>query len=184
MAGQASLAQQTVPAVKHHSTRLQINHIKPFLSHVDSEEAALRAFCKVINDMPSQMVNRKEERLFRQRLEQSMAVSEQMSERRGSILLLMGRICGLQPHEVSISELIARSEPSVKEILIACQRRLQRVIAQLQHLSSVVSWIMNESRLINSILLQEVVGDKSSDRYTSSGMRSIAPESVHFQTRS
>ena len=163
---------------------LQPGHLQPFLSHLDAEEAALRAFYKVMEELPSMMVSREQERLFRQRLEQAMAVAEQMSERRRAVLVYTGQLCGLEEDDLSISGLMGRCEPSAVAVLVHCRTRLQRVVSKIQHMSTIVGWIMNESRILNTQVLQELTGDMSSSRYTATGVHSVAPDSTQFHTRS
>ncbi|MCA9916234.1 MAG: hypothetical protein KC496_22915, partial [Anaerolineae bacterium] len=153
--------------------RLQLRDVQSLISHLDSEEAAMRAFSKVIQDMPQMIVSPESQRVFRQRLDQAATVSETLAERRAAILMHIGYRSGLSIGEVNLSNLVAVSDTETATALVTCQRRLRRVLTQLQHLGAVVSWIMNETHVINAVLLNEVLGDQATSRYTANGVRSM-----------
>ncbi|MEZ6042075.1 MAG: hypothetical protein R3C20_16350 [Planctomycetaceae bacterium] len=105
--------------------RLQLRDVQSLISHLDSEEA-LRAFSKVIQDMPQMIVSPESQRVFRQRLDQAATVSETLAERRAAILMHIGYRSGLSIGEVNLSNLVAVSDTETATALVTCQRRLRR----------------------------------------------------------
>ncbi len=166
------------------SMGLQVPQLQPLLAHADLEEAALRGMRLMLESVPTTVAAPSAEREFRQQIETAVQQFEQLAQRRVLILTHIGRIAGIRPEQISFSRLIRKASPEATLVLVAVQSRLQRLVRQIQHLTAVVSWVLGESRLVNSIVLQELVGHDNSDRYNANGQRSLDPSNVRFETRS
>lgn len=164
--------------------RLQPEHVRSLLSHLDTEEATLRVLRQILEEVPADTASEPKQRAFRHRVEQALEHSLQMAQRRAILLDHVGKLSGLRPEQVTLSALIRASAPTTAASLVTARHRLNRIVRQIRQLTSVVAWVTQESRMINSLLLQELLGETSSSRYDSSGQRSLDPSTIRFETRS
>lgn len=163
---------------------LQPAHVQSLLAHIDAEEVALRYVRRLLEEMPSDVADTGRHRVFRQQVDEAMRSAARLAQERATVLTHTARVCGIRPDQLTLSSLIRRSSLKAVPSLTAAQSRLQRLVRQIQSLAGVVGWVINESRTIDSIILQEILGDGASDRYTSGGQRSLDPSVIRFETRS
>jgi len=163
---------------------LQPEHVQALLAHIDVEEVALRKVRTLLEQLPADAEDLERHREFRAKLEAAMADAAQLAEQRTIILGHTGRLSGLKPEQLSLSALICRASSKALPSLVSAQRRLRRIVRQIQSLSSVVGWVLNESRTVQLTVIQALTGEVNSDRYTASGRKSLDPTTVRFETRS
>ena len=163
---------------------LQPEHVQPLLAHIDAEEVALRHLRRLLEDLPAGVASEDLHRSFRQRVDDAMQESIRLAEQRIIVLTHTGRLSGMRPEQITLTGLIRKASSKTVPALVSAHRRLQRVIRQIQSLAGVVCWVMNESRSINATILQELLGQDNSDRYTARGQRSLDPSTIRFETRS
>ena len=163
---------------------LQREQLQPLLSHVDSEEAALRTAERLLREFPQMTAQPDQQKLHRAQIERILSQADQLQRQRAAVLTHAGRLSGLRPDQVTMSQLIRRSSPNAAAALVAARDRLRHLTRQLQRMSAVVAGILGETRMISSVILDEMIGGGGSSRYNASGQRSWIPAAVRFETRS
>ncbi len=163
---------------------LQRDQLQPLLSHVDSEEAALRSAERLLREIPQVTAQPDQQKDYRAQIERMLKQADQLQRQRAAVLTHTGRLSGLRPDQVTMSQLIRRSSPNASAALVAARDRLRRLTGQIQQMSAVIAGILGETRMISSVILDEVIGGGASDRYNASGQRSYIPTAVRFETRS
>lgn len=154
------------------------------LAHVDSEEAALRLMVRVLEEVPIQFLNSEQHRTLKARVEAGVLAAETLAVRRHEILQALGTRLGLSPDEMTFTRIIASASPDAVPLLVQARARLKRVLIQILGLRQVVACVIHESNDMNSLLIQELMGQTTSDRYNASGRRAIETALIQFQSRS
>lgn len=165
-------------------TRLGTEQIRGLLIHVDAEEVALRNAMGLLQDLPLNANDDSRHRDLRLRIEQSLNHIALLSQNRFRVLReLAGRV-GLKTEDISFSALLPFADRQAASSLISARQRLQRLVVQIAGLVSTAAWIIGESRRIHQTILDALPGYQSSDRYDSTGQRSLSSTALRFETRS
>lgn len=163
---------------------LRVNELHPLLSHVDSEEASLLATRRVLEDLPSQCYDAQQQKILKARVEMGMEVAEKLALHRMAILVSLGKRLGIPAEQVTMTRLISFATPEAVTTLVAARTRLMRLVNQIQAMRQLTEWIISETMNVNAMLVEEWMGQTTSDRYNASGRRAIETALIRFQSRS
>ena len=166
------------------SRRLESEHLRSLLVHVDAEEVSLRNAMKLLQEIPLHALDELTQRQCRLRIEQSLQHTALLAENRIRVTTALGTFLGMSPDSVSFLALLPYATPAAATLLVAARQRLRRLVRQVQALSGSVAWIISESRRIQLTILESLPDGASSDRYDAAGQRQLHPASLRFETRS
>ncbi len=166
------------------SRRLEPEHLRSLLVHVDAEEVSLRNALKLLQEIPLHALDEQTQRQCRVRIEQSLEHIALLSANRIRVTTSLGAFVGISPDSVSFSALLPFATPAAAASLVAARQRLRRLVRQVQALTGSVAWVISESRRIQLTILESLPGATSSDRYDAAGQRQLHAASLRFETRS
>lgn len=164
--------------------RLEPEHIRGLLVHVDAEEISLRNAMKLLEDIPIQAPSTSQYRELKTRIDQSLNHIALLAQNRHKVLRALAQKTGVSSEEISFSALIARASPAAAILLVPARQRLQKLVRQLRVLTNSAMWIIGESQRVQFTILESLTGQVSSDRYDASGNRQLNPDAFRFESRS
>ncbi|MCA9060948.1 MAG: hypothetical protein KDA85_20695, partial [Planctomycetaceae bacterium] len=138
----------------------------------------------LLENIPLHDISAAEVRSFRQQMNETATKNEQIVWQRQLVFRHLAQLLGIVPNEVTTTLILQHCTPEAAAILDPARVRLQRLVRHTQILSQTVTWILNESRDINQLVLEYVTGMVSSDRYDARGQRATESASVHLGVRS
>lgn len=164
--------------------RLEPEHLRGLLVHVDAEEISLRNAMRLLENLPTQTADSSQHRELKTRIEQSLNHIALLTQNRHKVIRTLAQRTGLPAENVCFSALLPFASPAAAALIIPARQRLQRLVRQLQVLTSSAMWVIGESRRIQFTILDSLSGQVSSDRYDASGHRQINSGAFRFETRS
>ncbi|MFN9721177.1 MAG: hypothetical protein ACK58L_20965 [Planctomycetota bacterium] len=164
--------------------RLETEHIRSLLVHVDAEEISLRNAMKLLEDLPIHAATSSQYRELRTRIDQSLNHIALLAQNRQKVLRALAQRTGISAEDISFSMLIARASPAAATLLVPARQRLQKLVCQLRVLTNSAMWIIGESQRVQFTILESLTGQVSSDRYDASGNRQLNADAFRFESRS
>lgn len=171
-------------ALAQSTRRLQPEHLRGLLVHIDAEEVSLRNAMRLLQDIPLFAADEILQRELRVRIEQALQHVALLSQNRNKVTSALGQFLGIPQDQICFSALLPFATPAAASLLVPARLRLQRLAHQVRTLTNSVAWIINESWRIHLAVFDSLPGASSSDRYDSSGQRHLNPASFRFETRS
>ena len=166
------------------SRRLEPEHIRGLLVHVDAEEISLRNAMRLLENLPAQTMDSNQYRDMKVRIEQSLEHIALLTQNRQKVIRALSQRTGLSVENICFSALIPFSSPTAAALLVTARQRLQKLVQQLRVLTNSALWIIGESRRIQFTIMDSVSGQVSSDRYDANGNRQMHAGAFRYETRS
>ncbi len=171
-------------SVQRSRHRLEPEHVRGLLVHVDAEEISLRNAMKLLEDMPIQSASSDQYRDLKTRIDQSLNHIALLTQNRQKVLRALAQKTGISADVISFSALIEVASPAAAALLVPARQRLQKLVRQLQVLTHSAMWIIGESQRVQFSVLESLTGQVSSDRYDATGRRQLNPGAYRIETRS
>ncbi|MCA9061448.1 MAG: hypothetical protein KDA96_00235 [Planctomycetaceae bacterium] len=176
--------QQPAASGSDTSPRLLVPEDLKYLTvHLDAEEVALVRMRTLLEEVPLHGVSATQVREFRLQADEMARKNEQILWQRQLVFRHLAQLLNITPAEITLSLVLSRCSPDAAPIVTAARARLLRLVRQTQVLSRTMTWILNESRDINQLILEYATGTISSERYDSRGQRSGESTSVQLGMR-
>lgn len=164
--------------------RLEPEHLRGLLVHVDAEEISMRNAMRLLESLPVQTMDSNHHREMKTRIEQSLEHIALLSQNRQKVIRALAQRTGLAMENVCFTALLPFASPAATALIIPARQRLNKLVRQLRVLTNSALWIIGESRRIQFTIMDSISGQMSSDRYDSNGNRQMNAGAFRYETRS